>query len=138
MKKIIILVILLLALTGCSKETLTCTSTNTDNQGNVSKIKYLFSYKKDILNTVDKTIETKVKNPDQTKFMYEMYGQTFNIFDDPGVEMSGSYNKDTIKIFIKMTVDKIETINDITSIAKMNYSQKQMSLFLEPDDYVCK
>lgn len=125
-------------LTGCSKETLTCTASNTDEQGNINEIKYLFSYKDDVLDTVRKTIETKVKDPKQTKLMYEMYGQTFNIFKDPGIEMSGNYNKDTIKIVIKMDANKIETLNDISSIAKMNYDKKQMSLYLESSDYTCK
>jgi len=137
MKKVIILISFLM-LTGCSNHSLTCKSSSTDEQGNISEIKYTFKYKKDDLDTVIKTIKMKVKDSKKTKFIYGMYGQTFNIFKEPGTEMSGSYNKDTIKILVKIDVNKIETVNEINSIAKMNYTKEQMSLFLETDGYNCK
>jgi len=137
MKKVMLLILVML-ITACSKQTLNCKSSNTDEQGNINEIKYTFEYIKDVLETVDKNTKIKVKDIENTKFIYEMYGQTFNMFKDPGIKMSGSYRKNTINIFIKIDVDKIETVNEINSIAKMNYDYRQMSLFLEAEGYDCK
>lgn len=118
MKKCFLL--LLLLLTGCTNN-LVCTKYNVDKDGNVSHMKYTFTFSKEEIERVKEEVEIEIRDGLSTEYHYSMHSIMYNLYKIEGVDIDGGYNEN--KVYFEIILDA-NLINEKNAITEIIYEAK--------------
>ena len=142
MKKICLLLICLLCLTGCSKK-ITCTK-ETKNEDYTISLKSVYVYEKDEIKEIKKSSTITFKNEKDAKDYYEQYKETAEFNKQYGSEQEiknierNKVSRDKKKFIIESTYSNKEIKEEAKNNSEFKLDKENYIKTFEENGYECK